>query len=311
MRRVWLALVLVTTAPLVQAQDPLVAIDACLAQLDGLDVGYERIAARCPDLAPSLESSAWHAWLPRDWNRPHNQLSSSGLMELRTLLPREGARLPPGHEPRAAAVSGALATVRDADHPRSFWQRFKAWLHELFTPSPQPVPDSWLQRLLIRLHLPPTLTRWIGWIAFAIVAVIGIAIVVNELRLAGWFAARRRRGGLAPGAGRGTRMDITLEALERATAADQPRLLLELVAARLIEQARLPPARALTVRELSRAARLEAAADRSRLNELALICERVRFSDQEVAPAILARSLAQGRELLASLDAPLAQPRGA
>ena len=34
------------------------------------------------------------------------------------------------------------------------------------------------------------------------------------------------------------------------------------------------------------------------------------LSDQEVAPAILARALTQGRELLASLDAPLAQPQG-
>jgi hypothetical protein len=83
--------------------------------------------------------------------------------------------------------------------------------------------------------------------------------------------------------------------------------LLELVATRLVEQSRLPPARALTVRELSGAARLEDPADRARLSVLASTCERVRFSDQEVAPAILARALARGRELLASLDAAPAQ----
>jgi hypothetical protein len=65
------------------------------------------------------------------------------------------------------------------------------------------------------------------------------------------------------------------------------------------------------VRELSGAARLEDAADRARLRELAATCERVRFSDEEVAPAMLARALAQGRELLASLDAAVAQPQGA
>jgi hypothetical protein len=36
----------------------------------------------------------------------------------------------------------------------------------------------------------------------------------------------------------------------------------------------------------------------------------VRFSDEEVEPAMLARALAQGRELLASLDAPVTQPQG-
>ena len=65
------------------------------------------------------------------------------------------------------------------------------------------------------------------------------------------------------------------------------------------------------MRELSGAARLEAAADRARLSELAATCERVRFSDEEVEPAMLARALAQGRELLASLDAPGTQPQGA
>lgn len=310
MRRAFLALLLVTAAPLAQARDPLAAIDTCVAQLDGLDIGYERIAARCPDLTPSLVSSPWEAWLPRDWYRPHNQLSSAGLVDLRALLPREAARLPSGREPRTAAVTGVLASLREAEHPRSWWQRLKGWLHDLFARPPRPVQDNWLQRLLLRLHLPATLTRWIGWMALAIVAALGVGIVLNELRLAGWLTAPRRRGAWAPAPGAATSMDVRLAELERASPADQPRLLLELVAARLIEQARLPPARALTVRELNSAARLEVAADRGRLSELALACERVRFSDQAVAPAILTRALAQGRELLASLDAPLAQPQG-
>ncbi|GAC1456694.1 MAG: hypothetical protein PVS2B3_17300 [Steroidobacteraceae bacterium] len=145
MRRAFLApVLLLAAAPLAQAREPLAAIEACLAQLDGLDLGYERIAARCPDLTPSLASSPWEAWLPRDWNRPHNQLSSDGLLELRALLPREAARLPSGHEPRTATVAAVLTSVRDADQPRTWWQRLKVWLRELLAPSPQPAPDSWL-----------------------------------------------------------------------------------------------------------------------------------------------------------------------
>jgi hypothetical protein len=45
--------------------DALRAIDACIARLDAqIDVGYERIARRCPDLAPTLEQSGFAAWLP-------------------------------------------------------------------------------------------------------------------------------------------------------------------------------------------------------------------------------------------------------
>lgn len=303
MRHASLALLLVlAAAPCAQARDALAAIDACVAQLDGLEVGYQRIAARCPDLTPSLVAIGWEAWLPRDWYRPHNQLSADGLVELRALLTRETARAPSGHEPRTATVSGVLAELPAAEHPRTWWQRFKSWVHELLTQSPQSAQDSWLQRLLTQVHLAPTLTRWVSWIALALVAASGLAIVVNELRLAGWLAPRRGRAARAHAASSGVGARVRLEELERASPSQKPRLLLELVAARLVEQSRLPPARALTVRELSGAARLEDA-DRTRFNELAVTCERVRFSEQEVAPVILARALAQGRELLASLEA--------
>jgi hypothetical protein len=308
MRRALLALLIgLCAAPLAQARDALAAIDACLPQLDSLDVGYERIAARCPDLTASLKASPWEAWLPRDWNRPHNQLSVDALVELRALLQREAARTPFGHQLRTSTVSGVLAALTQADQPRTWWQRFRSWLHDLLTPRPQPAQDSWLQRLLIAMHLPPALARWIRWLTLALIAASGLAIVLNELRVAGLLASRWGRGARVPAASGGAGAAVTLEELERASLSQQPRLLLELVATRLVEQSRLPPARALTVRELSGAARLEDPADRARLSVLASTCERVRFSDQEVAPAILARALARGRELLASLDAAPAQ----
>ena len=312
MRRAPLALFMVlAAAPLAQGRDALAAIDGCLSQLDsGLDVGYQRIAARCPDLTPTLVASPWEAWLPRDWYRPQNQLSASGLVELRALLPREAARAPSGHQPRTSTVSEVLAALTRAEQPRTWWQRFKSWLHDLLAPREQPAQDNWLQRLITKLHLPRTLVRALGWTALTLVAALGVVIVLNELRLAGWLAARRgRRWARAASGDAGA--GVPLQELERASPSQQPRLLLELVAARLVEQSRLPPARALTVRELSGAARLEDVADRERLRELASTCERVRFSGQEVAPAILARALARGRELLASLDAPPAPPQAA
>jgi hypothetical protein len=312
MRRALLALLVgVSAAPLAQAHDALAAIDACLVQLDTLDLGYERIAARCPDLTPSLAASPWEPWLPRDWNRPHNQLSANSLVELRALLQREAARTSSGHEPGTATVSGVLAALSQAEHPYSWWQRLKNWLRGVLTRPPQPAQDSWLQRLLMRMHLPAALTRWIEWLGLALTVLMGAGIVLNEMRLAGWTTFRGRRGVLAAAAAGDAGTSVRLEDLESASPSQQPRLLLELVAARLVQQSRLPPARALTVRELSGAARLEEPADRRRLNELAAACERVRFSDQEVAPALLARALAQGRELLASLEAPLARPQGA
>ncbi len=305
MRRAILALLIsLAAASVAQGRDAVAAIDACLSQMDaGLDVGYQRIAARCPDLTPSLLASPWGAWLPRDWSQPHNQLTAAGLIELRALLLRESARTAPRRELRTATVSGVLQALTSAEQPRTWWERFKSWLRELFA-RPQATQDNWLQRLLVRLNLPPTLARWIIRVALALVTILGLGIVVNELRIAGWLSRWRGDGGARASIAGGSVSAVGepgLEDLERASLSQQPHLLLELVAARLTQLSRLPPARALTVRELSTAARLEAEADRARLHELAATCERVRFSDTEVAPAMLAHALVQGRELLASL----------
>src|SRR5437764_1078322 len=191
MSRRLLALLLAAAGwPTAGAHDALDAIDGCLRELDpGLDVGYQRIAARCPDLTPTLVQSQYAAWLPRDWNQTGNLLSADGLTELRALLTRE------------------------------------------------------------------------------------------------------------PGA-------LTLEDLERVSPLEQPSLLLELIARRLVAQERLPPARSLTVHELTRAARLPGESDRERLRELATTCERVRFGDQQESSSTLAAAITRGRELLAALQAP-------
>jgi hypothetical protein len=91
--------------------------------------------------------------------------------------------------------------------------------------------------------------------------------------------------------------------IESAPRPDKPRLLLELIVRRLSNRGYLPPAGALTVRELTKAARLPEPDDRTRLSELALAAERVRYSAREIESATLDQSVARGRELLDRLDA--------
>src|SRR4051812_45744955 len=70
--------------------DAMVNIDACVARLEPqLDIGYDRIAARCPDLMRELEAGAWAPWLPRGWKESGNDLSAGSLKELRELVTRE------------------------------------------------------------------------------------------------------------------------------------------------------------------------------------------------------------------------------
>ena len=310
MRRALLALLfLISVTPLAAASEALAEIDACIDKLDaGLDVGYQRIAERCPALPAALKDSSFSAWLPHDWDRPGNQLSRRGLADLKGLLVRESRRAPSGPELSVAAVPSILAAIGKVDQPRSLWQRFRAWLNRLLRPPAQSRQESWLQRLFAGAEIPVLAWRVITWAALAVVVALAAAIVLNELRVAGVFRARRSAGattGVPPQARR-----TTLEEIAQGNLAQQARLLLELIAARLAEQARLPPPRALTVRELTGAASLADPRDRARLTDLAVACERLRYSDRELDQPVLERALEAGRELLSALDA-AAQPLGA
>src|SRR5271156_3990679 len=66
------------------------AIDACVLRLNpDVDIGYDRVAARCPALVRRVNEGGVSAWLPRGWQRAGNDLSAAGLRELRQSLARE------------------------------------------------------------------------------------------------------------------------------------------------------------------------------------------------------------------------------
>jgi hypothetical protein len=277
-------------------------LDECIQRLDPLrDVGYSRVASRCPELAPALAASPWAPWLPHDWDRPGNELSAAGLIELRTLLtrPMPLARTP---QPRTARVGAVLAGLAVPEAPRaSWWTRFKQWLRELFTPRPRNANDDWLRRLFGDSGLPQAMLDLIAWTSIGVIVALAAAIIANELRVAGLL--RRRWSHRPRAAGGATEQPVlTLRQVDEAGPLQQPRLLLELIVARLRAQQLLPPARALTVHELARAVQLPLPEDRARFASLTAVCERIRFGGDELSPSILTAALARGRELLGSLE---------
>ena len=310
MARALLALLLAAAlVPCAQARAALEAIDDCVARLDTeLDVGYARIAARCPDLTAALGASSFAPWLPADWKRPDNQLSAAGLSELRAQLVREGGRGDNRRPaPRSERVASVLASVTHGDAASiGWWQRFKDWLRRILTTRAQ-TDSGWLRRWLAGIELSTSTTQLITWTAVAVVVALAAGIVINELRIAGVLRSRTTRSQPRAGDSHHGGAAAALEDIERASPEQQPALLLELIAARLAALQRLPPARALTGRELEREARLPEESGRSRLVELVAVCERVRFSGEPVSAVNLAAAVRGGRALLATLtDAPLA-----
>jgi hypothetical protein len=278
-------------------------IDTCVGRLDQqLDIGYDRIAARCPELMHQLEGGAWAPWLPRGWKESGNDLSAGSLREFRQSVDRESGVSGSSAGPdvrRLHAILTALARSRSENG----WSRFKSWLRSILERREEPTDESWLTRMVSHVGVSQSVIRLITYAALTAVVLLAGFIVVNEARAAGVLPKRsgalRKRRELAGAGSSGTGWND----IERSQAGDRPRLLLELIVRRLSDRGFLPPAGALTVRELTRAARLPEADDRSRLADLALAAERVRYSAVESQFTDLDEPIARGRELLDRLDA--------
>jgi hypothetical protein len=278
-------------------------IHSCISRLDPeLDIGYERIAARCPELVKQIEHGAWAPWLPRGWKEPGNDLSAGGLEEFRELVSRERAAAPAGRRaPDVRRLNAILQglTGKPAD---SGWSRFKAWLRSILERQEQVPQETWFSRMVSHVGLSQSLRQLVAYLTLGVVVVLAAVIIVNELRAAGVLrgarAAVRRRasmGHLTP--------EKTWSDIEQSPLLDRPRLLLELIVGRLGERGYLPPAGALTVRELTKAVRLPEPDDRSRLADLAIAAERVRYSARGLQSSVLEGAIHRGRELLDRLNA--------
>ncbi len=276
-------------------------MDGCIKRLDPqTDIGYERIDARCPDLMQRLDASSWSAWLPRDWKAASNDLSPSSLRELHALVTRELAVRPASRTPDPVRLTGILAALGATEpEQRGVWGPFTRWLREALERSDPSADGIWLDRVTVTPS--QVVIELICYVCLAIVVVLALAVIVNELRMAGVFAARRRPAGAVAPFSANSPADWS--AIQTAPARERPRLLLELIAARLTELRRLPAAGGLTIRELLQTARFAQNEDRTLLADVALAAERVRFSAEPVPDATLHAVVERGRRLLEHLQA--------
>ena len=294
------------------------AIDSCLRRLNpDVDIGYDHIVGRCPVLARRLQENGAAEWLPVDWQRPGNDLSAGGLRELRELLVRElRVSAPEGaHHPGTQHVGDILASLVRVDEEHSgWWARTRAWLRNIFASTDEAADEGWLGRMTGHSGVSQTVLELVSYVALALVVVLTLVIVANELRAGGiWGGDGRRRGGAR---GSGSRMataaglggsaggaaPLDWQGVQSSPLAQRLGLLFELVIARLNEGGGARLSRGLTVRELLSAAPLADERDRERLGALARASERVRFSDAAVSEAEVAMVMEEGRLLLEGIE---------
>lgn len=288
------------------------ALDACASHLDpDLDVGYARVAARCPELTTALTAAGIERWLPQGWSDANNDLSAGSLTELRTLLVREAALRPLGRSPRLEALHGVLTQLGPSGQARSgLWSRVHEWLRHLTLRRSDAQGPGWLSRLVSRIGWSQTLARALVYAALAGVIALALAILAHEVRASGaWRAWRGRRVTAVTRTALLRDRALSWSDVERARLAERPALLLTLILQRLGGTPEYTGLASLTVRELLARLSWPEPRETQQLASLALTAERVRYGSQATADTELCDVLAGGRALLERLETEPLEPR--
>ena len=269
-------------------------LDRCLGTLNaGAEPvpPYRRLILEevCPGLTQAVATLPAAGSLSQ---RLEVQTTPDQLRDLRALL--GSFRSPPAGVERfdLATLPDLLARTLQVEPtpPVSWWQRFKDWLAQKLRGSGES-DFRWLTQFLNSLDPPEWLADLILRASVAVILLLALAVVVNELRtanLSSWLQRRSRmqRAGRVPAAAGAAKLawkDVT-----NLPPAQQPAALLRLVLQEMIGRGLLPDDQSLTNSEmlerLGAAARAHAAA----FAELAAAADAVLFGDRMVEAAQLA-----------------------
>jgi hypothetical protein len=281
------------------------SLDACAAALDReVDVGFERIAARCPGLPGVLARSGVDRWLPGGWREGGNDLSAGSLEELRTLLQRELPPRPAERTPDVRRLRQVLTEIGPAGAARGgLLARVRDWLRRIGTQNAEPGGPGWLTRTVSRIGLPQTLLRLVTYASLAALVVLALLILANEVRAAGVLRRRIRAALGAAAIEHNAERPLSWQDVDRAAPAARPGLLLELILERLSRWQGLRSARSRTVGELKALVSTSRPEDGMLLSELAATAERVRYGAGAASPVELAGAIDAGRALFERIEA--------
>jgi hypothetical protein len=261
------------------------------ADLPMVPDGILNLLPVCPDLEQALIDLGLAQQLSPDWRQKINR---TGVRQLAQLVQRYQAP-PRSGAPDIATLPQVVQALHLREAPRSWWQQFKEWLRSWLR-EPNREDSGWLDRLLLHLKLPATLTRVFGYATIAVVLAMALWIVWRELKAAGALAPRGareraaapRRVALAPEIG------SDLPDLETLPLWQRPAALLAALVAALRQSGRLGVERALTHRELGERGVFDDAAQRARFQRISSLAERQLYGADGVQPsAAVAPQIAQ------------------
>jgi hypothetical protein len=287
------------------------ALEGCAATLDTTrDVGYPRIAVRCPRAMQLLRRDPAVAWLPPGWDDPQGGLSAAALRELalRLQAERRSAAAPPGaaaaHAPDAALLEEVIGELGgDATRRASVWQRLNRWLRSMLDREPTATASQprWLRRFERWLTRERNFWDYVGYAAYALVFGLTLWLIANELRSSGLLGQRRALPVAAPIWAPHAARAVSLADVRSAQLAARPGLLLQLLADLLQREGTVDAGHALTARQVQIAI---ACAHQSLSAEAATLvqnAEQLRYAETPPGDAAIAAAVASGTRVYEQL----------
>jgi hypothetical protein len=270
-------------------------LEACVDALEPDVIGLEDIEATCPDIRLALEQLGLTDLVSEN---QLSLLSRDGLNSVLKLVVRYAQ--PPERETIGVdTLAPVLDSLRKPPVPEqalSWYERLKRWFREIFeNKQSQAGKDSWLSRWWDQHELPEVVRQVLIYGAVALVVLLALAIIINEVRTAA--RGRRRRPESSSVDGADVPGKLRAAELERQVRGEQPSALLRLLIATLVKTGRLNAAQGLTHRELTKRARFDDPAQRDSFQKVAQLAEREVFSGKDVASDELGDVLRAGRNL--------------
>ncbi len=276
------------------------AVDACRARLDArVDVGIERVRRRCPELLPALEKAPWRALLPRALGERREEISAESLRALSELVRHAkdaGSQRP---APARRILDPVLAELGEqGQQGATSWERLKRWLKQKLENRPGSDEPGWLEKWSRQLRTSEGVAQAITYVGYAMVVLLVLFVIWQELRAAGLWSRRaaRRKDPAAE-----WRRRLMLADVLEAPLSERPGMLLRLLGEALARAQRLPAADGLTAGAIVRQANLDADADRAALAQVARAAEQLRYAAQPPPEDAIEGSVSGARALLARL----------
>jgi hypothetical protein len=258
-------------------------------------VGLADLESACPGLQQALQEAGY---LPLLSTAERDAMDVYGLSDLLTV--DDWYREQEGPDVDASTLAPILGSLRAQEPERApgLLERLQRWLRSLFERQQQGDKDNWLSRWLDELDVSEKIVRSILLVAIALLLIMVIGVIYNELRAAGLL---RQRPVVQDDAVKASSTFGDAADLDALSADRKASMLLRMLVATLVRSGRLRTERGLTYRELSARATFDDAQQRENFKRVASLAERTVYGGRELSADEVEPVVAIARALDAQL----------